>query len=165
MGEVRKPASLISRLLRAFGVSARASLLSGFAGILAFGAFAWLLTRFFEVDELPFDGPNFALVGLSVIPVAVIAGLVSFGAQMRPAPAAALKQGMLLLLALMLIAVMASVMAAIYSNDGIGLGLIDRFYLLGAVIPCALAVIAHWALVNWASRRTGSDFLTSLGET
>ncbi|WP_046118247.1 hypothetical protein [Ensifer aridi] len=163
MGEVRKSASLISRLLRAFGVSARASLLSGFAGILAFGAFAWLLTRFFEADELPFDGPDFALVGLNVLPVAVIAGLLAFVAQMRPAPAAALKQGMLLLLALMLTAGMACVVAAIYSNDGIGV--IDLLYLLGAVIPCALAVITQWALVDWASRRTGSDFLTSLGET
>lgn len=151
MGEVRKLALPISLLLRAFGVSARASLLSGFAGILAFGAFVWLFMRLFEVDELPLDGPDFALVGLNVLPVAVIAGVVSFGAQMRPAPAAALKRGML---ALMLTAVMACVVAAIYSNDGSGLGLVDLLYFLGAVIPCALAVIAHWALVDWASRRT-----------
>ncbi|WEX78771.1 hypothetical protein PYH37_003695 [Sinorhizobium numidicum] len=163
MGEVRKSASLISRLLRAFGVSARASLLSAFAGILAFGAFASLLTWFFEVDELPFDGPDFALVGLNVLPVAVIAGLVSFGAQMRPA--ATLKQCMLVLLALMLAAVMACAGAAIYSNDGIGVGLIDLLCLLGAVIPCGLAVIAHWALVNWALRRTGSIFLIIPGGT
>lgn len=154
MGEVRKLASPISLLLRAFGVSARASLLSGFAGILAFGAFVWLFMRLFEVDELPLDGPDFALVGLNVLPVAVIAGVVSFGSQMRPAPAAALKRGMLLLLALMLTAVMACVVAAICSNCGSGLGLIDLLYFLGAVIPCALAVIAHWALVDWASRRT-----------
>ncbi|MEI2300353.1 hypothetical protein [Ensifer sp. MJa1] len=148
MDEMRKPASLISRILRAFGVSVGASFLSGFAGFLAFWVFALSLVKILGAEELPFDGPDFSLVSFNLLPVTLIVGLVSFGAQMRTAPVAALRQGMLLSLVLLLAVSTGGVVAAIYLNDGIDRGLTDLLYLIGAVTPCAFAVVVHWALVR-----------------